>query len=281
MKSYSAESIKNWDISIVIEYIESISIKSKYFKQNLVKILEFIISNKIDGKKLIWLISPPYENLFTSENTTISGKLKKMDPVLWKGVLWKEFLNPVIELSESDSLARIEICRINGINLNIPNEFDKINDKVLSFVLEDLTVWTIDDVKSYVTARSTSSDCSIGLNNRISDVFSFVDSNSLDGLKLTWLVSPPFETPPKTNAPHVAGKLKNLDPKLWKGVRWKDFLEPIITLHYAPEGTRIELRTGKGMTLVVPEGSASVGVPEARYSQERVYSMKMYEGSGH
>ena len=157
----------------------------------------------------------------------------------------------------------------------------KDDGEVLSFTFEDLAAWAVGDVKAYATARSKSSDCSIGLANRIADVLSFLDSNAVDGVKLAWLVSPPFETPPKTNAPQVAGKLKNLDPKLWKGVRWKDFLEPITTLHDAPEGTRVELRAGAGMALVAPEGSVGAGVQEAHDSRERVYSMKMYEGSGH
>lgn len=157
---------------------------------------------------------------------------------------------------------------------------DKIrnnDDEVISFTLKDVAYWTVADVKSYAMTRSLSPDCSIGLANRIADVFSFIEFNAIDGIKLIWLVSPPFETPPATNVPQIAGKLKNLDRKLWKGVRWKDLLEPISTLREAPDGTRLELRTRGDMTLVIPEVSICEGVREVYNYGDRVYSMKMYE----
>ena len=87
-----------------------------------------------------------------------------------------------------------------------------------------------------------------------------------------------------TNVVGVAGKLKNLDPKLWKGVRWKDFLEPIMNLYDAPEGTRMELREGNSMALVQAEGvrqDDAISQAGISYSEDRVYSMKTYDGSGH
>lgn len=165
---------------------------------------------------------------------------------------------------------------------SIQHDF-KDNSKVLSFTFKDIAEWNVGDVKAYATARSKSSDCSIGLANRIDDVLSFVDAHAVDGLKLNWLISPPFDTPPKTNVPQVAGKLKNLDPKLWKGVRWKDFLDPIMNLYDAPEGTRMELWAGNRMALVQAEGMVQAeGIVDTdiSYSQDRVYSMKTYDGSG-
>jgi hypothetical protein len=159
----------------------------------------------------------------------------------------------------------------------------KDNSKVISCTFKDIASWNIDDVKSYVVVRSKSSDCSIGLTNRITEVLSFVDTHSMDGLKLNWLVSPPFEMLPKTNVVGVAGKLKNLDPKLWKGVRWKDFLEPIMNLYDAPEGTRMELREGNSMILSQVDGSSqddAISQAGISYSEDRVYSMKTYDGSG-
>jgi hypothetical protein len=160
---------------------------------------------------------------------------------------------------------------------SIQHDF-KANSKVLSFTFKDIAEWNVGDVKAYTTARSKSSDCSIGFTNRIADVLSFIDAHSVDGLKLNWLISPPFETLPKTNIDGVAGKLKNLDSKLWKGVRWKDFLDPIITLYDAPEGTRMELRAGGSMVLVQAEGIVDTDIS---YSYDRVYSMKTYDGSGY
>tara|TARA_B110000046_G_scaffold185849_1_gene229815 strand:+ start:5598 stop:6125 length:528 start_codon:yes stop_codon:yes gene_type:complete len=160
---------------------------------------------------------------------------------------------------------------------SIQHDFED-NSKVLSFVLKDLVAWNVDDVKLYATIRAKSLDCSIGFTNRITEVLSFIDAHSVDGLKLNWLISQPFETAPNTNDSHVAGKLKNLDPKLWKGVRWKDLLEPIINIHDAPKGTRMELRAGVSMVLVQAEGIVCADVS---YSYDRVYSMKTYDGPGH
>lgn len=159
---------------------------------------------------------------------------------------------------------------------SIQHDF-KANSNVLSFTFKDIAEWNVGDVKAYTTARSKSSDCSTGFVYRIADVLSFLDTHSVDGLKLNWLISPPFETLPKTNIAGVAGKLKNLDPKLWKGVRWKDFLDPIMNLYDAPEGTRMELWTGNSVALVQAEGIVHTDIS---YSEDRVYSMKTYDGSG-
>jgi len=154
---------------------------------------------------------------------------------------------------------------------SIQHDF-KANSKVLSFTFKDIAEWNVGDVKAYATARSKSSDCSIGFVYRIADVLSFLDTHSVDGLKLNWLISPPF-----------AGKLKNLDPKLWKGVRWKDFLDPIMNLYDAPEGTRMELWTGNSVALMQAEGvrqAEGMVHTDISYSGDRVYSMKTYDDYG-
>ena len=167
---------------------------------------------------------------------------------------------------------------LQGHHVNAQNTFNM--DTVapgpcLSFTAGDITTWAVGDVDAYVTTRSTSSDCSVGLANRLAEVRAFLRSKVVDGVMLTWLVSPPFEKPPKTQHAHVAGKLKRLDPRLWKGVRWKDFLEPIVVLHCAPPGARMVLRPGARMVLTAPADSMPTTAPGAGLN--RVYSMTMYD----
>jgi len=148
--------------------------------------------------------------------------------------------------------------------------------KILSFTFNDITTWSVCDVISYAIMRSKSSDCSIGLRKRIAGVISFLDSNSVDGLKLIWLVSTPHETPPKSNSPQVAGKLKNLDPELWKGMRWKDLLNPISILYDSPGETRLEIRQGGNMNILIPNERGVANVLGDSLPIDRVYSMKTY-----
>ena len=148
------------------------------------------------------------------------------------------------------------------------------NDKVRFFGTDDIATWTVCDVRAFVNARAQSPDCSVGLANRITDVSVFLGAHAVDGHKLAWLVSTPFEAPPMSSVPCVAGKLKNLNPVLWKGVRWKDFLGPIIDLYSAPRGARIEVRPGGAMVLVAATGHVvPERVPDLR---SRVYTMAIY-----
>jgi hypothetical protein len=91
--------------------------------------------------------------------------------------------------------------------------------------ISDIKSWTIDDVKKYAMDISTTRQ---GLHNRINKVLMFIETKEIDGIKMNWLISGPYEYLPNSKEKHIAGKLKNLDPVLWKGIRWKDFLEPII-----------------------------------------------------
>ena len=99
----------------------------------------------------------------------------------------------------------------------------------------DIKTWTIDDVKIYATEVSNINKK--GMNKRIKDVISFIEKNNINGLKMIWLISEPHTSLSGSDVPHIAGKLKNLDPVLWKGIRWKEFLEPLIEYTFTKEKT--------------------------------------------
>ena len=120
MSSFQYGDIPNWDLQQVNKYVSLIALKNKYFGKNINKIKEFITKNSIDGEKLIWLISEPHESLLsTSRHTNVANKLKNLDRVLWKGLRWKQFLEPIISLSEANQNSTIKFCEDGGVVLDI------------------------------------------------------------------------------------------------------------------------------------------------------------------
>ena len=131
MSTYKFEDILSWKLQQVKKYTRLIALKNTYFNKHITKILEFIEKNNIDGVKLIWLISDPYEPLLlTGGNYSVANKLKNLDPILWKGLRWKQFLEPIILLSEGKPGSTISLNEEVGIILSIIEDKSMENDQI-------------------------------------------------------------------------------------------------------------------------------------------------------
>ena len=129
MSSYLFDDIYNWDLEKVKRYIKLIGLKNIYFKNNINNILEFAEKNNLDGSKLIWLISKPYEPLLlTGGHLSVANKVKNLDSIIWKGIRWKYLLEPIILLSEGEPGSTIYLNENMGIILNIIENNSKIKE---------------------------------------------------------------------------------------------------------------------------------------------------------
>ena len=131
MSSFQFSDISGWNLQQVKKYINLIALKNPYFNKNIIKILDFIEKNNIGGEKLVWLISAPYEPLSsTGGNLNVANKLKNLDPVLWKGMRWKQLLEPIILLSEGKLGSTISLNEEVGIILSIVEDKNIEKDQI-------------------------------------------------------------------------------------------------------------------------------------------------------
>lgn len=130
MSQFKYSDIPDWDLQKVNRYVELIGLKNAYFKKNIDKIKEFLNKYRIDGEKLIWLISEPYEPLsLTGGHLSVVNKLKNLDSVLWKGLRWRYLLEPIILLSEAKLNSTINFNEEEGIVLNIIDDKQITNSR--------------------------------------------------------------------------------------------------------------------------------------------------------
>ena len=142
--------------------------------------------------------------------------------------------------------------------------------RIIRILKSEIIYWTINDVQDYATAVINTTP------EFLDQVCKFIVLNKIDGNKLLWLVSLPFEKGLNQANPNISGKLKNLDQKLWKGIRWKYLLDPISDIYNATDGSELVITLDSNKCIKV-EILSSTRYVKPKELINRVYTINMYD----